>query len=343
MELPLFSDIQEFYGWNKDVQAEKIGSGLINNTFKVSAGSKQYILQRLNENVFTSPTFIDDNLTILAAYFKKNHPSYLFTAPVKGISGATLFHINDIYYRSFEYIPDTITINIVENTSQAFEAAFQFGKFTALTDELEPSSLKVTLPDFHNLLLRYDQFDHASGNGNLKRIKASKDEIKFIASQKDLLMQFEKFIQHKHVKQRITHHDTKISNVLFKEDFKGLCVIDLDTVMPGYFLSDVGDMFRTYICPVSEEEQDLDKITVRKDFIEAIQDGYLSAMEDKLTSFEKDRFLFAGEALIYMQAIRYLTDYLNDDVYYGSKYPDHNLMRAKNQIYLLQKYQEAIK
>ena len=143
-------------------------------------------------------------------------------------------------------------------------------------------------------------------------------------------------------KKRVTHHDTKISNVLFDGQDKGICVIDLDTVMPGYFLSDVGDMFRTYSCPVSEEEKNLYLVMVRKDFMQAIEKGYLSAMTDELSQFEKDHLYFGGEMLIYMQAIRFISDYLNNDIYYGSRYPGHNLVRTQNQVRLLEEFQKAI-
>ncbi len=141
-------------------------------------------------------------------------------------------------------------------------------------------------------------------------------------------------------KLRVMHHDTKISNVLFNAENKGACVIDLDTVMPGYFISDVGDMMRTYLSPVTEEESDFDKIKVRDEYFKAIADGYLNKMRDKLSETEKAHFVYAGKFLIYMQAIRFLTDYLNNDAYYGSKYEGHNLMRAKNQIVLLQRFIE---
>jgi Ser/Thr protein kinase RdoA (MazF antagonist) len=142
------------------------------------------------------------------------------------------------------------------------------------------------------------------------------------------------------LKTRCTHHDTKISNVLFDHDDKGLCVIDLDTVMPGYFISDVGDMMRTYLCPVSEEEQDLSKITVRKEFYDAIVSGYLSEMGEELDETEKQYFHYAGEFMIYMQALRFLTDHINNDVYYGAKYEGHNFVRAGNQLTLLQRLME---
>jgi Ser/Thr protein kinase RdoA (MazF antagonist) len=136
-------------------------------------------------------------------------------------------------------------------------------------------------------------------------------------------------------KLRVTHHDTKISNVLFDANDNGLCVIDLDTVMPGYFISDVGDMLRTYLSPVSEEEADLSKIDIREDYFEAILKGYLSEMKDELSTEELSHFLYAGKFMIFMQATRFLTDYLLNDIYYGAKYEDHNLVRANNQIALL--------
>ena len=139
---------------------------------------------------------------------------------------------------------------------------------------------------------------------------------------------------------RVTHHDTKISNVLFGADDKALCVIDLDTIMPGYFISDVGDMMRTYLPTVSEEETDFSKIEVRDDVYKAIVQGYSNEMGEALSDEETKAFFYAGVFMIYMQALRFLTDHLNNDVYYGARYPNHNFVRAGNQIVLLQKLLE---
>ena len=334
--------VSEFYGWEHPV-VSNIHSGLINNTWKVVNDQQEFILQKINTNIFKRPDLIDANIRLLAAYFKELHPDYLFTEALSNKNGETLCEIEGGYYRSFKYIPNSYTVDTVQNAEEAFEAAFQFGKFTALLNKLDVSKLKITLPDFHNLSLRYQQFETAILNGNPDRIEEVKNDIVFIRSQKNIVDKFETFIQHPDAQQRVTHHDTKISNVLFDEKNKGLCVIDLDTIMPGYFISDAGDMMRTYICPVSEEEADLNKVIVRKDFLRSIQDGYLTGMGDVLSAYEKDSFFLSGEVLIYMQAIRFLADYINNDVYYGCKYPTHNLVRARNQIKLLQEYQEAIK
>ena len=116
-----------------------------------------------------------------------------------------------------------------------------------------------------------------------------------------------------------------------------MCVIDLDTLMPGYFISDVGDMLRTYVSLLSEEEKDFSKIAVRDEYFAAIVEGYLGQLNDELSEEEKDHFVYAGKFMIYMQAIRFLADYLNNDIYYGSKYEGHNYVRAGNQLNLLQK------
>jgi len=205
---------------------------------------------------------------------------------------------------------------------------------------LDAAQLKITLVDFHNLPLRYQQFETASETGNAERIAQSKNLIARIKQNKRIIDEYK--ICKEKFKVRVAHHDTKISNVLFDENEKGLCVIDLDTVMPGYFISDVGDMMRTYLCPVSEEEKDFSKIIIRKEFYDAIVDGYLSEMGAELTDIEKQYFKYAGEFMIYMQAIRFLTDYLNNDIYYGAKYEGHNFVRAGNQITLLQRLQGFI-
>ena len=137
------------------------------------------------------------------------------------------------------------------------------------------------------------------------------------------------------MKLRVTHHDTKISNVLFDENGKGICVIDLDTIMPGYFISDVGDMFRTYLSPANEEVKDFNAIDVRDDFFRAIVQGYVSTMGTELTEEEKRLILYSGKFIVYMQAMRFLADYCNNDVYYGARYEEQNFVRAGNQLQLL--------
>lgn len=327
------------YGLSEsDCTIEPLGKGLINTTWLIKAGEKKYVLQKINHRVFNDPWDIAFNIRLLANYLQQHNPDYLFTSPVQTLDGNDMVQTGKGYFRMFVYVNNSHTIDVAEKPEQAYEAAKQFGRFTRSLAGFDANELKITLPDFHNLSLRYQQFENALQNGNSQRIQQASELISFIHQYKNIVNEFEN--SKKHLKPRCTHHDTKISNVLFDENNKGLCVIDLDTVMPGYFISDVGDMMRTYLCPVSEEEKDFSKIHVRKEFYDAIIDGYLSEMGGELSATEKKYFHYAGEFMIYMQAIRFLTDHLNNDVYYGAKYEGHNFIRAGNQVTLLEKYNE---
>ncbi len=224
----------------------------------------------------------------------------------------------------------------MESAGEAYEAAVHFGRFTKLLTGFDVSQLQITIPRFHDLGLRYQQFLHALKSGNQQRISQSEELIRILNDQADIVTEFKNIQSNPEFKLRVTHHDTKISNVLFDSEGKGICVIDLDTVMPGYFISDVGDMMRTYLSPVSEEETDFSKIIIREEFYKAIVQGYYSEMKEELTETEKQYFFYAGKFMIYMQALRFLTDHINDDVYYGAKYEGHNFARAHNQVVLLQ-------
>jgi Ser/Thr protein kinase RdoA (MazF antagonist) len=333
----MLSSIVQLYGLSKnDCTIRPFGNGLINHTSIVNCGDEQFIFQQINDTVFTSPAMIAENLYKLKVYFKAHFPDYLFVSPIATLNNDELVVIpGKGYFRMFKFVTGSITYDTVDNAAIAFEAARQFGKFTKLLSGFDTRQLNITLPDFHNLTLRYQQFEQALQQGNSNRIASCQDSIDYIKAQKNIVDIFDQIQTNPHFKQRVTHHDTKISNVLFDKNGKGLCVIDLDTVMPGYFISDAGDMLRTYLSPVSEEEKDFSKIHIRDEYFQAIVDGYLSEMKDELSQEEKKYFVYAGKFMIYMQAIRFLTDHINDDIYYGAKYEAHNLVRCNNQLELL--------
>ncbi len=319
-----------------ETKATPFGSGLINHTWLVTNKNKKFILQRINNKVFTNPGAIDDNINAINTYLKQHSPGYLFTAPVFSAGNKSLIKLNeDGYYRMFEFIAGSQTYTVLENPQLAYEAAQQFGRFTKLLSGFNIDNLQITLPSFHDLNLRYGQFAEASKNGNSSRVTQSSEIISALESYKYIVDIFNNIPQNPSFKKRVTHHDTKISNVLFSKDNKGICVIDLDTVMPGYFISDMGDMMRTYLSPAGEEETEYEKIAVREEYFDAIVQGYLSEMQDELSNEEKKYFIYAGKFMIYMQALRFITDYLQNDIYYGANYEQHNLNRAINQLTLL--------
>ncbi|SKA03847.1 phosphotransferase enzyme family protein [Sediminibacterium ginsengisoli] len=317
------------------------GSGLINHTWKVTAGEEVYILQRVNTSVFSQPEKIAFNIAAIGEYLADHAPDYFFVLPVAALSGSGLVTDEAGHcYRLFPFVAGSRSIDVVQHAAQAYEAAKQFGMFTKMLSGFNMGSLKETLPDFHNLSLRYKQFEQAVETGNGDRKKKSLDAITYLQAQRKLETFFADIISNPSFRKRVTHHDTKISNVLFDADDKAICVIDLDTVMPGYFISDVGDMMRTYLSPAGEDETALSLVQVRKDIFRAIVQGYLEEMRDELSAAEKACFVYAGQFMIYMQALRFLADYLQNDRYYTTRYEDHNYNRALNQIRLLQLLQE---
>jgi thiamine kinase-like enzyme len=337
----MFGSILSLYGIDEsEYSVRTFGNGLINHTWKIISAGKEFLLQRINLQVFARPADIMDNCSRLSGYFKIYHPDYLFVSPL-----LTNKHQNYVvdeggnYYRLFPFVQNSYSCNTVSLPGLAYEAAKQFGKFTSLLNKFDASALHITLPDFHNLTLRQQQFENSLRTGNKQRIEESGETIAFLRTQKPLVETYEKIKSDPSFTLRVVHHDAKINNVLFDiGNDSGLCVIDLDTVMPGYYISDVGDMLRTYLSPAGEEEPDFSRIEIREDYFQQIVKGYLGEMHSELSNEEIQYFVYAGKFAIYMQAIRFLTDYLTDDIYYSTSYKNQNLIRANNQSALLMSF-----
>ena len=317
------------------------GTGLINHTWKLEQNNTALILQRINQHVFRNANDIAHNMEAMRLFLQAHHPDYLFVAPIPTLKDQPMCYVaGEGYYRVFPFVRGSRTIDVVHTPAQAYEAARQFGLFTRLLNNLPAQELRLTIPGFHDLTLRYQQFLTAIETGNRLRIRESEELIKKLISFSGIVTRFEAIRRNSDFRLRVIHHDTKISNVLFDNNDAAICVIDLDTVMPGYFISDLGDMMRTYLCPVSEEEKNIERITVREDFYRAIVDGYLSEMKAVLSEPEQQHLFYSGQFMIYMQGIRFLTDHLQNDAYYGAAYPGHNFHRARNQITLLERLTE---
>lgn len=301
--------------------AVPIGSGHINKTFKVGS----YILQKINTNVFKDPNIIASNLEKASRHLALNHPDYLFIAPLKNIA------VNGDHWRLYPYLENTYTIDEAKTVDQAYEAAKAFGKFGKFMKGVDLSGFKPTIERFHDLQLRYEQFTQALKGADEKTKAACADAIGLAISNKHIVDHYNSVIKSNTLKPGIFHNDTKINNVLFDPKGKALAVIDLDTVMEGYFIYDLGDLVRTLVSPVSEEEKDLDKIVVRKEFYNAVIEGYLSEMND----VDKSLASFAGQMMTYIMAIRFLADFLRGNTYYHVTYADQNLVRARNQLRLV--------
>ena len=331
--------LSQYFSDGNDYHISLFGNGLIHKTYTVSTtASPEYILQEVNTAVFKKPLDIACNLKALSNFLEQKGKEVFYPTPLSTIKGHPYSIESGSFYRLTPFVKGTHTLDACSTAEQAYEAALQFGKFTAAFNGMDVSILQPTIPQFHDLTFRWQQFTDAMQNGNKERIQQAEKTIEQIQANYHIVDRYQSIVSSSQFLQRVTHHDTKITNVLLNEQGKGVCVIDLDTVMSGLLISDLGDMFRTYLSPGNEEETDLSQVYVRPDFHEAIIAGYLEHMKDLLNKEELEAVNYSGEFLIYMQALRFLTDFLNNDTYYGIKYPLNNYNRTINQLALLEHY-----
>ncbi len=342
MNSAIIEEVLTEYGYtNGEVTSQQFGTGHINSTYLISIQGKEdrLILQSINQNVFTEPPIIAENVRLVAQYLRDHYPSYLFVSSIPTLKGEEMAFVGETYWRLTKYIPNSIAYETLSDPQQAYEAAEQFGRLSKLLDGFETSLLRPSIPGFHDLNLRYIQFKEALENAGPDLKSNAAPQIEQALRHSFIVDYFNSYKNSPDFPDRVMHHDTKISNMLFDKDTnEGICVIDLDTLMAGKFISDLGDMMRTYLCAFSENEPDTDKIFIRQEYFEAIIKGYLKEMGSILTATEKDLILFSGKYLIYMQALRFLADYLNGSVYYPVAYPEQNLVRTINQFKLLSEF-----
>lgn len=333
----------EAFGISGDANITPIGSGHIHHTYLVK-DKASWVLQRVNINVFTRPDIIARNNRLAADYLARTHPEYLFPTPVKSKGGLEMVYAPDGFpWRVYPLIENTITIDYVTTSSQAFEAARGFGLLGKNLEGIDCSLFGPTLERFHDLGWRYEQFEFELAHASTSTKAQVAEEVELAIHFKPLVKEFEELIKSNALKLRITHNDTKINNILFDQvSGKAVCVIDLDTLMPGYFIFDLGDMVRTCVSPVSEEERDVSKILFRKEIYDALLAGYLGEMSDTMSARERAAVPFAGKMMTYIMALRFLADFLRGNTYYHIRYPDQNKVRARNQLYLLKILSQSV-
>lgn len=326
-----------------DFTVDRIGSGHIHATYKLT-GSRSYVLQRVNKNVFKQPELIASNLRLAADYLRKNSPDYLFPTVILSSTGKGMEYDDEGFpWRLFPYIDNTQTIDSVSSAFQAREAASAFARLSRLLDKADVSAFHPTIPRFHDLGLRKSQFEEALSGADNRVVAAAEAAIEVTRRFFPLVDEYDALIRSGSLRERIVHNDTKINNVLFdRTTGKTVAVIDLDTLMPGYFIYDLGDMVRTFVCPVSEEERDVARIVFREEIYRALVEGYLSEMSQVMTPEELKAIPFAGKMMTYIMGLRFLADYLRGNTYYHITYPEQNLVRARNQLRLLEVLKEKL-
>lgn len=338
----------------KLVDAKPIGNGMINDTLAVTVSTPsgttetKYILQRINNNVFEDVDTLQSNIFKVTEHIRKKlqaegdkdvdrHVLTFFRTK----DGAPYYRYEDgTYWRLSLFIKGSKTHETVSPVLSR-EAGKAFGAFQSRLADLPGDALGETIPCFHDMAFRLEELREAVREDKAGRVKEVQDLLDEIEKRADAMLIQEKLHAEGKLPKRINHLDTKVNNILFDADSdKVLCVIDLDTVMPGYVLSDIGDFIRTAVNTGAEDEEDLSKIGVDMDIFHAYTEGYMSGAKDFLTPTEIKLLPYGGRLLTYMQTVRFLTDYLNGDIYYKTNKPKHNLIRTKAQFEFLRRLEE---
>ena len=334
----------EVFGFETpSVEIIPISNGLINSTYKVSNNKSSILLQKLNHKVFAAPREIVQNYNKIYSFLKKEN-NYFLPEPVKTVDRNLCFSDADgNCWRAFVFINDTHTPETPQHTEDAYDASFCFGNFTRHLAGFDSADLKIIIPQFHDLAFRYQQFTEAVTNDRVGRRERIKNEIDVLIKKNKLVDFYRHIITGPGFKLRVMHHDAKISNILFdNKTNKVVCPVDLDTTQAGYYFSDLGDMIRSMACSHPENSIEFSQLSIRADFYTSIIDAYLSALQDELTTEEIKNIHYTGLLMIYMQTLRFMTDYLNGDIYYRIDYPEQNFDRARNQLILLQSLEEFL-
>lgn len=327
-------------------EVKPLGSGLINDTFLVvteGADKPDYVLQRINHAIFRDVELLQNNIEAVTARIRetleKNGCDDIDRRVlhfIKSDSGKFYYFDGENYWRMMVFIPRSVTFDTVE-PKYARLAGVEFGKFQAMLTDLA-GELGETIPDFHNMELRLRQLREAVAADPVGRAAEVKDILEDIERRAESMTFAERLHREGKLPKRVCHCDTKVNNMLFDKDSQQvLCVIDLDTVMPSYIFSDVGDFLRTAANTEPEDSPRLDDIKFRFDVFESFVSGYLEGARSFLTPLEIELIPNAVEMFPYMQAVRFLADYINGDTYYKTAYPEHNLVRTRNQMRLLER------
>lgn len=320
------------------------GSGHINDSFlvkNIDAGGPDYLLQRINNSIFTNVEALTANMLRITEHLK-NKVASENGDPLKAVM-TLIPTIDDQYFyqdsggnywRMLYFLKDTRSYDMVSTEKQAYEGGKAFGKFQSMLADFPSEELFEVLPNFHNIEFRLSQLREAIASNLADRLETVSGELDLVKTHADAMLYFQQPETTAMLTKRVTHNDTKFNNVLLDQHDQAQCVIDLETVMQGYVAYDFGDAIRTIINSAAEDEADLSKIQLNMPLFRAYTQGYLENAANFLTD-EEVQSLVKGVLLFpYMQGVRFLTDYLNGDTYYKTKFPHHNLQRTRAQFQL---------
>ncbi len=331
--------LSQFLIEGKVESVKPLGNGLINDTFRVvtEGDAPDYVLQRINNNIFTDVDLLQHNIEAVTGHIRRkleaagaddiDRKVLRFVATQQG---KTYYLDNEgRYWRVSVFIPDAVTYEQVDPTSSR-NAGKAFGEFESMLVDL-PEQLGETIPDFHNMELRARQLQEAIEQDKAGRVAGVADIIADLQKDMHEMCKAERLFREGKLPKRICHCDTKVNNMMYDKQGNVLCVIDLDTVMPSFVFSDYGDFLRTGANFVAEDDPKIENVGFNQDIFRAFTEGYIESARSFLTPVEVENLPYAVALFPFMQCVRFFADYLNGDTYYKIAYPEHNLVRTRNQ------------
>ncbi len=334
--------VKVFFPYNLVAEVIPFGNGHINNTYRVRLQGEKpnYILQRINTQVFPDPIGIVETHARLEDAVFKMKESLTIARLIRTADGRKL-HIDPLggAWRMTSFISDSYSLEIAQQKWQAFEAGNAFGWFARSCHKLDAADFREPIKDFHSLTFRIQQLNDAIADDKVGRLADVADVVRFYKNFEEQLTQIEELVARGDIPQRIVHNDTKINNLLFRDD-KAVAIIDLDTVGPGILYYDYGDALRTCANTAEEDEKDLTKVSFNMDAFTSFTMGYMGQVRSIVNQKEEELFYKAPFLMTFIMGIRFLADYLNGDVYYKTAWNDHNLARSLVQKKLIESMTE---
>lgn len=333
----------------KVTEVKPLGNGLINTTYKVvtDGNAPDYVMQHINTDIFPDVDMLMNNIVAVTGHIRKKleakHTDDIDRKVLKFVpckDGKYYYKHDGKVWRIMVFIPDTVSKSGVTPES-SYIVGETFGDFQAMLADI-PEKLGETIKDFHNIEFRLQQFHDAVKADKVGRLAEVKDIVEEIEKRADSMCRSEQLFREGKLPKRICHCDTKVDNILFDKNDNVLCVIDLDTVMPSFIFSDYGDFLRSAANTMPEDSPEYDKINFRMDIFKSFTEGYLKTARAFLTPIEIENLPYAATLFPYMQLVRFFADYLDGDNYFKTQYPEHNLVRSKNQLTLLKRAEEKI-
>lgn len=330
------------------IEKELYGSGHINDTFCIvsdlgNGKTKRFILQKMNTNIFKNPEQVMENVLNVTSYLRKKieekggDPKRETLNVIKTKDGKSFYKgIENDYWRAYTFIEDAKTYDLVENKEDFYESAVSFGNFQMLLSDFPTNILHETIPNFHNTVDRFNNLKKAIENDPLGRAKEVQEEIKFALDREQDCHIICDLLESGELPLRVTHNDTKLNNIMIdNKTKKGICVIDLDTVMSGSALNDYGDSIRFGASTALEDEKDLSKVECSMELFDVYTKGFLEGCQGKLTEKEKELLPMGAKLMTLECGMRFLTDYLEGDTYFKVHREGHNLDRTRTQFKLV--------